>query len=124
MTRDRRPTVAIDEAMRKAVAMGFTVLSVESGGVLPFDFAFGDGDCISLARVRRLKCAGFRPEMIERSCRSGIAELRGMGITPDLFRELWVRGPARTWHRYTVLPDAVIELENWDIPDKDAGNGD
>ena len=85
-------------------------------GTLPFDFAFSDGDCISLARVRRIKCAGFRPEMIERSCRNGIAELQAMGITREIFRELWIRGPARTWHRYIVLPDTVIELENWDVP--------
>jgi len=112
MTRGHPPFVAIAEAEKKAKARGFTVFRLAPEGALPFDFIIGDGSCVSLVRVRRLKYAGYDVRQIEWSCRNDIAELRSITITQDVFRELWVRGPDRHWYRYLVLPDGIIALED------------
>ena len=31
-------------------------------------------------------------------------------VPEGIYRELWVRGPGRAWHRYLVLPESVEEL--------------
>jgi hypothetical protein len=43
-------------------------------------------------------------------------------VTPEIFRELWVRGPDRHWYRYLVLPDSIEVLED-DDDDEDPGAG-
>ena len=46
------------------------------------------------------------------SCGQEIKELRDLNIPDGIFKELWVRGPDRTWHRYLVLADGIESLEN------------
>jgi hypothetical protein len=117
MTRGHPPHVAIGEAERKARAKGLMVFLLEPEGDLPFHFVICDRDCISLVRVRRLKYPGYEVAAIEQSCKNDIAALRAVPVTPEIFRELWVRGPDRTWHRYLVLKDGIEPLENG--PDDD-----
>ena len=112
MTRGHPPHVAIGEAERKARAEGLMVVLLEPEGDLPFHFVICDRDCISLVRVRRLKYPGYEIAAIERSCKNDIAALRAVSVTPEIFRELWVRGPGRDWHRYLVLKDTIEALEN------------
>lgn len=122
MTRGRPPHVAIGEAERKARAKGLMVFALEPEGDLPFHFVICDRDCISLVRVRRLKYPGYKVAAIEQSCKNDIAALRAVPVTPEIFRELWVRGPDRHWYRYLVLPDSIGILED-DDDDEDPAAG-
>jgi hypothetical protein len=110
MSRGKRPVVAIGEAKRSAVAAGFMLIELVTAAVLPFDFAVDRDGESSVVRVRRLKQAGFRIENILRACKQELKELRERSVMKGLIAELWVRGPARTFHRYRVLPDTVEEL--------------
>jgi len=112
LTRGHPLHVAIGEAGRKARAKGLMVFILEPGGDLPFHFVICDRDCISLVRVRRLKYPGYGVAAIEQSCKNDIAALRAIPMTPEIFRELWVRGPDRHWHRYLILPESIEALEN------------
>jgi len=40
-------------------------------------------------------------------------------VAQEIFRELWVRGPDREWHRYLVLPGSREILDNRDDPGSD-----
>jgi len=79
---------------------------------LLFDFIISDRGCISLIRIRRLKYSHYGISDILRSCEQEIKELREIRIPDGIYRELWVRGPDRTWHRYLVLVDGIESLEN------------
>jgi len=120
MTRGRSPVVAIGEAKRKAAAWGFMLIAVETETQLPFDFVINDRGRISLVRVRRLKYAGYGISDILRLCRQEIAELKKIPAPDEIYRELWVRGPGRDWHRYLVLKDTIEALENDE--DRQGGN--
>ena len=61
MTRGYRPVVAIGEAKRKAAAWGYIVMTLETTGRLPFDFAIDDRGEIHRVRARRLEVPGVRP---------------------------------------------------------------
>jgi len=122
MSRGRNPVVAIGEAKRKAQAQGFVLIIVDAEIKLPFDFVISDMGCISLVRVRRLKYSDYRIAEIERLCDREIAEMRDPRIPEEIFRELWVRGPDRHWHRYLVLKGTIEALESGDdrFPDDDS----
>ena len=79
---------------------------------LLFDFIISDRGCISLIRIRRLKYSHYGISDIVRSCGQEIKELRELRIPDGIYRELWVRGPDRAWHRYLVLADGIESLEN------------
>jgi hypothetical protein len=117
MIRGHPPHVAIGEAERKARAKGLMVFAVEPEGDLPVHLVICDRDYISLVRVRRLKYPGYDVPDIEQSCKNDIAALRAIPVTPEIFRELWVRGPDRHWYRYLVLPGSVEILEDDDDTD-------
>jgi hypothetical protein len=110
MNRGKRPVVAIGEAKRSAVAAGFMLIELVTVAVLPFDFVVDRDGVTSIVRVRRLKQAGFRIENILRACAQQIRELRERTLMKGEIPELWVRGPARVFHRYRVLPDTVEEI--------------
>jgi len=112
MTRGYKPVVAIGEAQRKATAWGFMLIGLVTVAKLPFDFVINDRGCTSLIRIRRLKYSQYRISDILRSCGQEIKELRELRIPDGIYRELWVRGPDRTWHRYLVLADGIEALEN------------
>jgi len=118
VTRGIKPLVAISEAKQKAIAWGFQLIELETKERLPYDFAFHYEGVTTLARVRRLKYAEFWPEQIMRACVQQIRELREAAIMANLAKELWVRGPDRTWHRYRVLPDSIEEVKN--SPDRES----
>src|SRR5208337_4581294 len=111
MTRGRRPIIAIGEAKKKAATWGFDLVSIETQKKkIPFDFAIDDRGCISLVRIRRIKSPQFSNADIERACAQELQELRTPPVPEGIYRELWVRGPGRAWHRYLVLPESVEEL--------------
>ena len=56
--------------------------------------------------------AGYGVAAIEQSCKNDIAALRAIPMTPEIFRELRVRGPDQHWHRYVILPESIEALEN------------
>ena len=110
MSRGKRPVVAIGEAKRGAVAAGFMVIGLVADTELPIDFLVCREGITRLVRVRRLKQAGFRIANILRACAQELSELRDQSLLDGVLRELWVRGPARAFHRYRVMPDTVEEL--------------
>ena len=110
MSRGKRPVVAIGEAKRSAVAAGFVLIELVTAAVLPFDFEVDRDGTSSGVRVRRLKQAGFRIENILRACAQELKEMRERSLMKGLIPELWVRGPARAFHRYRVLPETVEEI--------------
>jgi hypothetical protein len=112
MTRGYRPVVAIGEAQRKAAAWGFMLIGLVTVAKLPFDFVIHDRGCTSLVRVRRLKYSQYGVSEILRSCGQEIRELRDLTIPDGIYRELWVRGPDRTWHRYLICKEGIEVLEN------------
>ena len=112
MTRGYKPVVAIGEAQRKATAWGFMLIVLVTVAKLPFDFVIDDRGCTSLIRIRRLKYSQYGISDILRSCGQEIKELRELNIPDGIFKELWVRGPDRAWHRYIVLADGIEVLEN------------
>jgi hypothetical protein len=112
MTRGYKPVVAIGEAQRKATDWGFMLIGIITEAKLSFDFIVKDEDRISIVRIRRLKYASYSIEDIMRSCSQEIKELRSLNIPDGLFRELWVRGPDRTWHRYGIMPEGIEVFKN------------
>jgi len=114
MTRGYKPVVAIGEAKRKAVAWGFTLVELITTAPLPFDFVIGDRGCPSVVRIRRLKYSQYGIAEIQRSCSREIQELRALRLPEGIYRELWVRGTDRKWHRYLILENSIEVLENED----------
>ncbi|HOX35959.1 MAG TPA: hypothetical protein PLO06_09725 [Methanoregulaceae archaeon] len=119
MIRGHPPYVAIDEAARKARSWGLIALVLGPGQNPPFHFILCEKPCVSFVRVRRLKYPRFAPAEIAVSCRRDIAEIRAMDIPQEIFRELWVRGSNRQWHRYLILADAIEELDGFDDDNQD-----
>ena len=112
MTRGYKPVVAIGEAQRRATAWGFMLIGLVTEAKLPFDFVVNNQGRTSLIRVRRLKYSHYGISDILRSCGQEIKELRELTIPDGIYRELWVRGPDRTWHRYLILEEGIEVLEN------------
>ncbi|WP_321507947.1 hypothetical protein [uncultured Methanoregula sp.] len=80
----------------------------------------------SLIRVRRLKYAGYEQDTIRKTCAQQISELQGLNLPEEIHRELWVRGPERSWHRYRVMSGTIQEVTNTpqDPPARNSGNGE
>ena len=112
MTRGYKPVVAIGEAQRRATAWGFMLIGLVTEAKFPFDFVVNDRGRTSLVRIRRLKYSQYGISDILRSCGQEIKELRELRIPDGICRELWVRGPDRTWYRYLILADGIEVLEN------------
>jgi len=112
MTRGHKPVVAIGEAQRKATVWGFVLIGLVTEAKLPFDFVINDRGRTSLIRVRRLKYSSHGIADIMKLCGQEIEELRELTIPDGIFRELWVRGPDRHWHRYVVLVDRIETIGN------------
>jgi len=112
MTRGYKPVVAIGEAQRKAIVWGFVLIGLVTEAKLPFDFVINDRGRTTLVRVRRLKYSSYGIADIMKLCGQEIKELRELRIPDGIYRELWVRGPDRTWHRYLVLAESIEAREN------------
>nr|WP_321352394.1 hypothetical protein [uncultured Methanoregula sp.] len=108
--RRKKPLAAIREAKRRAAIWGFSVADVLSGDPLPYDLmAIKDG-ITSFICVRRVNASWFNERMIQQRCRNEIAAFRAMRAQQGLCFELWVRGYARAFVRYCVLPDTIEEI--------------
>jgi hypothetical protein len=99
--------------------LGLMVCAPEPVENLPFHFVIHDKNGMSFVRVRRLKYPGYDVAAIEHSCSDDIAVLRALPDIQEIFREIWVRGPDREWHRYHVLPGSIEILDNRDEPGSD-----
>jgi hypothetical protein len=64
----------------------------------------------SFVRVRRIRDSWFDSKRIQERCRSEIAAFRTMKQQPGLIFELWIRGYARAFHRYRILPDVIEQI--------------
>ena len=106
------PVVAIGEAQRMATAWGLMLIELVTEAKLPFDFVVSIHGSTSLIRIRRLKYSQYGISDILRSCAQEIRELQELNIPDGIYRELWVRGPERTWHRYLVLAKSIEAIGN------------
>ena len=99
--------------MHHTERLGYLVSGVNTARI-PCDFmAIHDGQ-ITLVLVRRVRYASYGLPDITASCRREILELRGIPVSENTTRELWVRGPDRHWHRYVIFPDRIEALD-WNI---------
>jgi len=106
----KRPLVAIREAKRRATIWGFAVADVVSDDVLPYDFIAMKDGITSFVRIRRIRDSWFDNKKILERCRNEIEGFRAMKQQPGLIFELWIRGFARAFHRYRILPDAIEKI--------------
>lgn len=116
MKQGTRPDAAIGEAKRQAIAGGFRIIEVMCSKEPAFDFAVERNGVTSLVRVRRLKNPGFREANILRLCARQIRELRECPLFKGSDLEIWVRGPARAFHRFRVLPESLEALGDPGVP--------
>jgi len=119
--RPKRPLVAIREAKRRAAIWGFSVIGIQSEDPLPYDFVAMKDGITSFVRVRRISDSWFNIRIIEVRCRKQIAEFRAMNQKQGLNYELWIRGFARAFHRYRILPDSIEEIGTVLEPETRAG---
>ena len=119
--RPKKPIAAIREAKRRAVIWGFSVADVTSKDGLPYDFVAIREGITSFVCVRRVKSSWFNRDMITRQCKKQIDACRSMNLQQGLIFELWVRGYARAFYRYRVLPDTIEETGIVPEPETRAG---
>jgi hypothetical protein len=103
-----------------ATTLGFTVIELVMEEPGPFDFAIHDSGSPSFMRVRRQRQNEYR--IVIRSCAREIGEFRDLGIPLGIGRELWVRGPQWTFHRYRIAPETVEEIK--DVPQSGSPPGE
>jgi hypothetical protein len=107
MSRGRPPRVAIAEAKEYASGMGFHVIDILAPCA---DFMISRDDRVIMVRVRRLRTMDYEPACISASCSREIEGLRESPVSGTIGRELWARGPDRTWHRYQVEAERIVPL--------------
>ncbi|NTV00787.1 MAG: hypothetical protein HGA55_06680 [Methanoregulaceae archaeon] len=112
MSRGRSPKKAIAEAKEYATSKGYQVIHSDRSGY-PFDFMISREQRITLVRVRRFRYRGYDSECVRSHCRDEIKELRNCTVSGT--RELWVRGPDRTWHRYRITADGIRRIGRWEV---------
>lgn len=119
--RPKKPIAAIREAKRRAVIWGFSVADVVSEDNLPYDFVAIREGITSFVCVRRVNSSWFNSDMITTRCKKQIDAFRSMDTRQGLIFELWVRGYARAFYRYRVLPDTIEETGSVPEPETRAG---
>jgi len=119
--RPKKPNKAIREAKRRAVIWGFSVADVTSKDGLPYDFVATREGITSFVCVRRVNSSWFNIDMITTRCKKQIDAFRSMNMQQGLIFEIWVRGYARAFYRYRVLPDTIEETGIVPEPETRAG---
>lgn len=119
--RSKKPIAAIREAKRRAMIWGFSVADVTSNDGLPYDFVAMKDGITSFVCVRRVNSSWFNCDMITTRCKKQIDAFRSMNMQQGLIFEIWVRGYARAFFRYRVLPDAIEETGTVLEPETRAG---
>lgn len=119
--RPKKPIAAIREAKRRAVIWGFSVADVTSKDNLPYDFVAIREGITSFVCVRRVNSSWFNIDMITTRCKKQIDACRSMNMRQGLIFEIWVRGYARAFYRYRVLPDTIEETGIVPEPETRAG---
>ena len=119
--RPKKPIAAIREAKRRAVIWGFSVADVTSDVGLPYDLVAIRNGTTSFVCVRRVNASWFNSDMIRTRCRKQIDGFRSMNMRQGLIFEIWVRGHARAFCRYRVLPDSIEETGTVLEPETRAG---
>ena len=119
--RSKKPIAAIREAKRRAMIWGFSVADVTSTDNLPYDFVATREGITSFVCVRRVNSSWFNSDMITTRCKKQIDAFRSMNMRQGLIFELWVRGYARAFFRYRVLPDTIEEMGIVPEPETRAG---
>ena len=109
MTRGRRPTKALTEAVGIAGKRG-SVEMVAGRRSKAFDFLIIEPFRVVFVKVKRSRTAftslGEALEKYERE----IASLHRVALTRVTAREFWVRSPAGEWQHFLIRHDSVIEV--------------
>jgi len=109
MTRGRRPTKALMEAVEIAGRRGCVEnLSGKRGRA--FDFLLIEPFRVVFVKVKRSQISFTYPlEVLSRYERE-IASLHRVALTRTTAREFWVRSPAGEWQYFLIRHDSVIEV--------------
>jgi hypothetical protein len=112
VSRGYLPRAAIAEAKEYAARKGYEIIDLDASD-LPFDFMISRSQRFTLVRVRRFRYRRYETGNVAFHCQKEIGELQDCRVSGT--RELWVRGPERTWHRYRVGPEGIKRLGRWEV---------
>jgi hypothetical protein len=109
MTRGRRPTKALTEAVGIACRRG-SVESVVGRRGRAFDFLIIEPFRVVFVKVKRSRTSFTYPLEVLAKYEREIASLHRVALTRVTAREFWVRSPAGEWQHFLIRHDSVIEI--------------
>jgi len=109
MTRGRRPTKALTEAVEIAGKRG-SVENVAGRRGRAFDFLIIEPFRVVFVKVKRSHTSFTYPLEALSKYEREIASLNRVALTRITAREFWVRSPAGEWQYFLVRHDSVIEV--------------
>ena len=111
MTRGRRPTKALTEAVETGGKRGCVEMVAGRRG-RAFDFLIIEPSRVVFVKVKRAQTSFTYPtEALARYGRE-IASLHRVALTQATAREFWVRSPAGEWQYFLIRHDSVIEVRS------------
>lgn len=109
MTRGRRPTKALTQAVEIACRRG-SVENVAGRRDRAFDFLIIEPFRVVFVKVKRSRTAFTSPEEALTKYEREISSLHRVALTRVTAREFWVRSPAGEWQHFLIRHDSVIEV--------------
>ncbi|WP_292368914.1 hypothetical protein [Methanoregula sp. UBA64] len=109
MTRGRRPTKALTEAVGIACRRG-SVENVAGRRGRAFDFIIIEPFRVVFVKVKRSRTSFTFPQDALAKYGREIACLHRVALTRVTAREFWVRSPAGEWQHFLIRHDSVIEV--------------
>lgn len=109
MTRGRRPTKALTEAVEIAGKRGCVEMVAGRRG-RAFDFIIIENFRVVFVKVKRSQTLFTYPLEALAKYEREIASLHRVALTRVTAREFWVRSPAGEWQHFLIRYDSVIEV--------------
>jgi len=109
MTRGRRPTKALTEAVESAGKRG-CVEMVSCRRSHAFDFLIIERFRVVFVKVKRSQTSFTYPKEALSRYEREIASLHRVALTKATAREFWIRSPAGEWQYFLIRHDSVIEV--------------
>jgi len=110
MTRGRRPTKALAEAVGIAGRRG--CVEMASGRCCrAFDFIIPEKFRVVFVKVKRSQTAFTYPQEALFKYEREIASLHRVALTQATAREFWVRSPSGKWQYFLIRHDSITEVQ-------------
>lgn len=110
MTRGRRPTKALTEAVEIAGKRGCVEIVAGRRG-RAFDFLVIEPFRVVFVKVKRSQTSFTYPREALSKYEREIASLHRVALTQATAREFWVRSPAGEWQYFLIRHDSVSEVQ-------------